>query len=63
MVQDQNGQTDAARTKLQFYANQTALNAAFEELTNAYEKTIQELLLKIQDLEKLNKDKDKKDKK
>jgi hypothetical protein len=51
MVQDSNGQTDAARTKLQFYANQTRLNSAFEELTNAYEKTIQELIVKIQELE------------
>lgn len=52
MVKDQNGNTDAARTKLDFYAHETAKNAAFEELTMAYEKTIQELLIKVQELEK-----------
>lgn len=60
MVQDKNGQIDAGRTKLDYYAHQTAINSAFEELTNAYEKTIQELLIKVQDLEKLTSKKDKK---
>ena len=52
MVKDQQGRTDAARTKLAFYASQTNLNAEFEELTNAYEKTIQELSIKIDELDK-----------
>ncbi len=64
MVKDQNGNTDAARTKLEFYAHQTAINSTWEELTMAYEKTIQELLIRIDELDReLKKDNSKEDKK
>lgn len=51
-MKDNNGQIDAARTKLEFYANNTAQNQAFEELTNAYEKTIHNNLIEIGELKK-----------